>query len=195
MSSRANPAKFSPSRCLEESSGALRCGALSAIAVRHAFAVSSLDVLRACQRRRAGSRSSEEKSGQAPRRTQNEGTVFSAPGRRAWHRDGTGRLPIVPVEAFPRGQEDRHQIALRFIPEQRDCFDASGKSRALHGHHIRVIVPREINRRAPRRGSRRRVARAPRRRRCWSAALPTATRPFVSACRMALYDGVARHRA
>jgi hypothetical protein len=38
----ANPANFSSSRCLENS-GALRCGALSAIAVRHAFMLSSLD--------------------------------------------------------------------------------------------------------------------------------------------------------
>jgi hypothetical protein len=159
-------------------SSALRCSALPAIAVRHAFCVEQLDFARWRRRMECqGKRAARRREGLKWR------TVFAAPGHKSVASRRYEPLPIRASGGIPAEAGKRHQIALHFIPDMDGCFDTSGKSRALHGHHVRVIhMPgRVINRRAPRRGSHPRVARAPRRRHCSSTALPKATRPFVSA--------------
>jgi hypothetical protein len=113
----ANPANFSSSRCLENC-GANCCGALSAIAVRHVSAVSSLESLRADSDARATSAwEPEEKCGQAPRRPKMESGLHGARPQSVASRRYEG-LPIRASGGTPAEAGKHHQIALRFIPDR-----------------------------------------------------------------------------
>ncbi len=113
----ANPAIFSPSRCLENER-ALRCGALSAFAVRQAFAISNIDICALGRRPRLTG--SEEKSGQAPRRPKMENGLRGARPQSVASRR-YGGPPIRTSGGIPAEAGKRHQIALRFLPEAADA--------------------------------------------------------------------------
>jgi hypothetical protein len=143
------PANFSPSRSLE---AGVQRGSQAPRFTR--FAQSRGDKKRAARRRE----------------NPNEGTVISAPGRRAWQHRPYVSDASATSGGVPAGASNVRPSALLFIPE---CCISPAKTRnlaSLRAHHVVERRPRHrklVSVRGRHRSLRRPADRDRRRRRCW----------------------------